>query len=159
MADNVASEPLDWLWQRLQHLDASASPLLDIQDVRTSPFHVALKRWTTLLTSPPESSGFATVMQYRHPAADGPLSDNPEFVKALRSKCFRMAAGLNWVSEDSNKILAVNFVGSTIMPPCPLGQDLPPPPDSATFFIFDCHLLESLSPFLRCVLEIGAEVR
>ncbi len=45
------AEPLDWLWQRIQHLDEASSPLWDLRGEATSPFAGALKMWADIMTS------------------------------------------------------------------------------------------------------------
>lgn len=46
------TEPLDHLLQRLQHLDESSSPLLDLRRPGTSPLHFALSRWADMVRQP-----------------------------------------------------------------------------------------------------------
>ena len=52
-------EPLDWLQQRLQHLDAASKPLLDLQREETNPFRAALRVYTDMLTKPFQETHFA----------------------------------------------------------------------------------------------------
>ena len=46
------SEPIDWLWQRLQHLDASGKPLLTLRSQQLNPFHRVMVLLTAFLTEP-----------------------------------------------------------------------------------------------------------
>ena len=47
-----ATEPLDWLWQRLQHMDERGNGLLDLTHPATSPVGEANRRWVALLSGP-----------------------------------------------------------------------------------------------------------
>ena len=47
-----ATEPLDWLWQRVQHMDERGSGLLDLTHPATSPVGEANRRWVALLSGP-----------------------------------------------------------------------------------------------------------
>ena len=38
---SLVTEPLDWLWRRLQHMDESGSCLFDVSNARMDPFRKA----------------------------------------------------------------------------------------------------------------------
>ena len=46
------TEPLDWLWQRLQHMDERGNGLLDLTHLATSLVGEANWRWVALLSGP-----------------------------------------------------------------------------------------------------------
>lgn len=90
------TEALDWLWHRVQHLDEDpGSWSLSIgTDPSTSPFHVCVRRLTSLLTAPlPETTMSAL---WRHHRFHKSAADLSRFVEEARIVIVGMIAQVVW---------------------------------------------------------------
>ena len=59
-----SAEPIDWLWQRLQHLDAASKPLFTLQRPELNPFHQTMSLYVEMLTRPFASTSLRAL--HRH---------------------------------------------------------------------------------------------
>ena len=59
-----SAEPIDWLWQRLQHLGAASKALFTLQRPELSPLHQTMSLYVEMLTRPRASTSLRAL--HRH---------------------------------------------------------------------------------------------
>lgn len=91
-------EPLDWLWQRIQHLDEQAAPFLQLQRLETNPFVVTLKSYTNLLLTPYNQNDLRAL--FRHATHLQPQDIVDSLISDVRKLALTQAAQVHWRLAD-----------------------------------------------------------
>jgi hypothetical protein len=93
-------KPVQWLWRRIEYLDAHGGSLLDLASPKTNPFRAAQQQMVDMLMKPPMDTSIHVLLhQYEH---------KPDLLLAAQGTMFEMLASciaqldfkLIWMLED-----------------------------------------------------------
>jgi hypothetical protein len=91
---NFVLEPLDWLWQRLQHLDEQSKPLFEITTPSRSPFIAVEKRLSAFLQCSFAETSLTAV--WNHYSYERTEADNQELTSEIVNMVLKVVAQVRW---------------------------------------------------------------
>ena len=91
---SFVAEPVDWLWQRLQHLDDNSQSLIDACSQKRSPFIAAARRSSDMLLQPEDESALAPLLL--HALYGTTAAEQDSFRSELRTMIASVVTQLYW---------------------------------------------------------------